>query len=459
MTAAGQEAGFDAWTALGMLVQLAVTEPAATAAAREMLEADLLALDLACSRFRPDSELVAVGNAARGAAGEITVPVSPLLAEAVAVALRAARLTDGDVDPTVGGVLAELGYDRDFAELCPPDLAPPDLAPPGPVLPGPVLPGLAPDQGAVGVRVIPGWRSVRVDTATGRLTVPAGVRLDLGATVKGWAADLSAARIAASLGCGVLVSLGGDTAVAGRPPGDGWRIRVQDRTALPGERPDGPSQVITIRDGGLATSSTAARRWRRGGDVLHHILDPRTARPAAPVWRTVSVAAASCADANTAATAAIIRGRQALPWLTGLRLPARLVELDGTVRTLAAWPADPAATSPAGSAPAVLLLVEQPVEGDRGRPGLLQRAQRRTAHRVVVLGEGLVAELLERRRLQLRRQPVVARPGQRPGEQPGEDRPDRPPPVAGRVVGGRAGRGGRGKRVTKGRVPGPARPC
>ena len=72
--------------------------------------------------------------------------------------------------------------------------------------------------------------------------------------------------------------------------------------------------------------------------MLHHILDPRTARPAAPVWRTVSVAAASCADANTAATAAIIRGRQAVGWLTGLRLPARLVALDGTVRTLSDWP-------------------------------------------------------------------------------------------------------------------------
>ena len=339
MTAA-QPTGFAAWSALGMLVQLVVTEPKATVAARELLVADLQALDLACSRFRPDSELVAVGNAARGADGEVTLAVSPLLAEAVAVALRAAQLTDGDVDPTIGGVLAELGYDRDFAELASP-------AGPGPVLgpglgsgPGPGDPGTGdPGPGRVGVRVIPGWRSVRVDVAARRLTVPAGVGLDLGATVKGWAADQSAARLAARLGCGVLVSLGGDTAVAGQPPGDGWRIRVQDRTALPGEPPAGPSQVVAIRDGGLATSSTAARRWRRGGDVLHHILDPRTARPAAPVWRTVSVAAASCADANTAATAAIIRGRQALPWLTSLKLPARLVALDGSVRTLAGWPA------------------------------------------------------------------------------------------------------------------------
>jgi thiamine biosynthesis lipoprotein len=190
----------------------------------------------------------------------------------------------------------------------------------------------------VKIRVIPGWRSVGVDVDRQRLTVPPGVWLDLGATVKGWAADRAAARIADVVGCGVLVSLGGDTAVAGEPPDGGWRIRVQDRTALPGEAADGPSQVVTIRDGGLATSSTAARRWRRGGDVLHHILDPRTGRPAAPVWRTVSVAAATCADANTAATAAVIRGRQALPWLSGLRLPARLVGQDGTVHALSAWP-------------------------------------------------------------------------------------------------------------------------
>ena len=329
MTTAEPATGFAAWTALGMLVQLVVTQPTATVAARKLLEADLQALDLACSRFRPDSELVAVGNAARGADGEVTLAVSPLLAEAVAVALRAAQLTNGDVDPTVGGALAGLGYDRDFAELTSPVAAGGESGV-GDSGPGPV-----------GVRVIPGWRSVRVDVAAGRLTVPAGVGLDLGATVKGWAADQSAARLAATLGCGVLVSLGGDTAVAGQPPADGWRIRVQDRTALPGEPPAGPSQVVTIRDGGLATSSTAARRWRRGGDVLHHILDPRTGRPAAPVWRTVSVAAGSCADANTAATAAIIRGRQALPWLTSLKLPARLVALDGTIRALAGWPAEP----------------------------------------------------------------------------------------------------------------------
>jgi thiamine biosynthesis lipoprotein ApbE len=321
--AEGQQA-FAAWPALGMLIQLMVTEPGRLGTARELLESDIAALDLACSRFRPDSELVAVGHAARGAPGPVTVAVSPLLAEAVEVALRAARLTDGDVDPTVGGALAALGYDRDYRELTGLAATTRGAAGPGP--------------GGVGARLIPGWQSVAIDVAAGQLTVPAGIQLDLGATVKGWAADRSAARLAEHLGCGVLVSLGGDTAVAGPAPEGGWQVRVQDKTGLPSEPADGPSQVVAIRDGGLATSSTAARRWRHGGDVLHHILDPRTGLPAAPVWRTVSVAAASCADANTAATAAIIRGAHAPAWLGGLRLPARLVAPDGTVATIAGWP-------------------------------------------------------------------------------------------------------------------------
>jgi thiamine biosynthesis lipoprotein ApbE len=305
------------WQALGMLIQLVVTDTGLITEARRMLADDLADVDVACGRFRPDSELIAIGRTRSDAAGLRTTTVSPLLAEAIAVALRAASLTDGDVDPTVGAALSALGYDRDFGQV----------APTGPPL-------------SVGVRAVPGWREVHLDAATRQLTLPAGVQLDLGATVKAWAADRSAARLAGRLGCGVLVSLGGDTSVAGDPPGDGWRIRVQDVTGRPEDPVRGPSTMIAIRDGGLATSSTAARRWQRGGDVLHHILDPRTGLPADPVWRTVSVAAATCADANTASTAAIIRGRRALGWLQSLHLPARLVEAGGAVHTIAGWPAD-----------------------------------------------------------------------------------------------------------------------
>ncbi|HSZ41050.1 MAG TPA: FAD:protein FMN transferase [Trebonia sp.] len=314
-----ESTAFAGWQALGMLVQLVVTAPDKITEARRLLSEDLAELDRTCSRFRLDSEVVAIGRAPADASGLVSTTISPLLTEAIAVALRAASLTDGDVDPTVGAALSALGYDRDFAHV----------PPVGPALP-------------VSVRVIPGWRSIALDLEAHQLTMPAGVQLDLGATVKGWAADRSAARIADKLGCGVLVSLGGDTAVAGEPPDGGWRIRVQDITSMPDAQPEGPVAVIAIRDGGLASSSTSARRWSRGGNVLHHIIDPRTGMPAAPVWRTVSVAAATCADANTAATASIIRGWQAPAWLTSLRLPARLVEMNGTVHTISGWPADPA---------------------------------------------------------------------------------------------------------------------
>jgi thiamine biosynthesis lipoprotein len=342
------------WQALGTQVWLLVTDPGQLAEARRRLEADLDAVDRACSRFRPDSELMRLGAAAGPAgppgvnpasaspasaspasaspasaspagaspAGESTAQVSttqlsPLLAEAIAVALRAARLTDGDVDPTVAGAMSALGYDRDFALL-------PDAGPPV----------------RLTVRAVPGWRQVRLDEQSRLLTLPLGVNLDLGATAKAWAADRSAARLAGALGCGVLVGLGGDIAVAGPPPEGGWRIRVQDVTGRPEDPPPGPAAVVAIQGGGLATSSTTARRWRRGGDVLHHILDPRTGLPAAVYWRTVSVAAATCVDANTASTAAIIRGPQALDWLSNLGLPARLVDTAGNVRTVGGWPAE-----------------------------------------------------------------------------------------------------------------------
>jgi thiamine biosynthesis lipoprotein len=313
--AAGQPAPAQAdWTALGTQVWLLVTDPAQLAEGRRLLTADLAEVDTACSRFRPDSELMRLDQAPRDSG---PVRLSPLLAEAVSVALRAAELTDGDVDPTIGNALAVIGYDRDFA-LLPADGPPVTLT----------------------VRAAPGWRLVHLDQERRLLSLPPGMTLDLGATAKAWAADRSAARLAGALGCGVLVGLGGDIAVAGQPPEGGWRIRVQDVTGRPEDPPAGPAAVVAIQSGGLATSSTTARRWRRGGTALHHILDPRTGLPAPEYWRTVSVAAASCADANTASTAAIIRGDKAADWLANLGLPARLVDVAGNVQTVAGWPAD-----------------------------------------------------------------------------------------------------------------------
>jgi thiamine biosynthesis lipoprotein len=304
--------------ALGTFATLLVADPAAIDEARDLLAAELAAIDVACSRFRPDSELIRAC-----AAGGRPFRVSPLFAEALSVALRAAELTDGDVDPTCGQALVGLGYDRDFAlaRLNTTALRNTAALPQQPV-------------------AAEGWRDVCLDPVSQEVTVPEGVLLDFGATAKALAADRAAAEIAAVTGSGVLVNLGGDISVAGQPPEGGWLVGVMDDATFDTTTGSAAiSQAILIRDGGLATSSVLGRAWQRGDAQLHHIINPRTGMSVSSCWRTVSVAAGSCVDANIATTAAIVRGESAVAWLEGLGLPSRLVRRDGVVVTVADWPA------------------------------------------------------------------------------------------------------------------------
>ena len=297
-------------------MHVVVTDPDGLDAATARVQEVVAAVDLACSRFREDSELsrLQVGEGLREGV------VSSLLAQALATALRAAELTDGAVDPTVGEAVRKAGYSVDF------DALPAD----GAALKLTVLP-------------VPGWRRVRLFAATRRVEIDAGVEVDLGATAKALAADLAAAAaIEAMRTGGVLVSLGGDVAVAGEPPDEGWHIQIAENSRAT-ITPDG--ETIAIRAGGVATSSTTVRRWRRGGVELHHIIDPATGLPAAGPWRTVSVVAGNCVDANIAATAAIVRGASAASWLDGAGLPARLVDRSGAMTRVGGWPAPGAQTS------------------------------------------------------------------------------------------------------------------
>ncbi|MBJ7610333.1 MAG: FAD:protein FMN transferase [Candidatus Dormibacteraeota bacterium] len=293
------------WRALGTSVVVAVTDGTALERAREVVSAEIDALDLACSRFRQDSDV------SRLNAAGVPVVVTPLLADAIRVALRAARLTDGDVDPTVGPCVMAIGYDADFAAV------PSD----GPRLGRPV-------------RAV-GWRAVTIGDDPPLVTLPEGTTLDLGATAKALGSDRAAAAAHSACGCGILVSLGGDVAVAGSAPSAGWPIRVVDDHASAAET---PGQRIALHSGGLATSSSTVRQWRRDRVPMHHIVDPRTGRPAISPYRTVSVAAATCVDANTASTAALVRGAGAADWLESMRLPARLVTHAGEVLHLNRWP-------------------------------------------------------------------------------------------------------------------------
>ncbi|WP_369963215.1 FAD:protein FMN transferase [Leifsonia sp. EB34] len=295
----------DDFTVWGVDARIVVSDPNSLPQARRIADAELAAVTAAASRFEPGSELSRINAGDRPAGG---AELSPILAEFVAVALAAAADTDGDVDPTLGGDLDRLGYDRDFATL-PVDGVTVSVARPR----------------------SPGWQRVTLDGRV--LTLPDDLRLDLGATAKAHAADRIARRIAAATGADTLVSLGGDIATAGTAERL-WEVLVQD---LPAD----PAQQIAIPNGaGVATSSTQKRRWRSDGHARHHILDPRFGLPADDVWRSVTVAASTCVRANALSTASIVRGLRAPDWLRGLGADARLVARDGSIVTTGRWPAE-----------------------------------------------------------------------------------------------------------------------
>ena len=306
--------------ALGTGVQVAVSDGARVDDAMAVVMAWLAELDVAASRFRSDSEISQL-NAASGAPTQ----VSPLLARVIAVALDVAAITDGIVDPTVGSAMDRIGYDRDFDDVMRADArtAVTDAAP------------------------APGWRSVSLDRDRSVVTLGRGVQLDVGSSAKAFAADETAELAERELGTGVLVNLGGDIAVAGRSPEDGWPVRVTDDHA---STSDAVGQTIAFSAGGLATSSTTVRAWSIAGAPMHHIVDPRTGLPAPVVWRTVSATGPTCVAANAASTAAIVLGDSAVAWLRRHGFPARLVARNGAAVHLNGWPDDgDDATSSAGS--------------------------------------------------------------------------------------------------------------
>lgn len=304
------------WALWSTRMRLVTSDPHALASAKRIVDSELARVELAASRFRPNSEIRTLPTGR-------TVRISPTLAAILSSALWAARETDGAVDPTLGRSLEALGYDRDIADLR---------------RLGTVREATTGGQSYTAA-IVPRtpWRLVELDVDAMTVNVPDGVLLDLGATAKAWAADACAREVALQLGVGVLVSLGGDIATAG-PIGSagsgGWEVLVHDQ-------PHDPGALVAVPTGlAIATSSTASREWRLGGQLMHHILDPRTAAPVERVWRTATVVAGDCVQANTWATAALVAGRDAPGMLEDQGLPARLVAAGGTVRFVSDWPDD-----------------------------------------------------------------------------------------------------------------------
>lgn len=292
------------WTDWSCLVRVVVSDPEILRHAVSDVENLMRRVDVAASRFRADSELsVANANAGR------PTPVSRTFVALLDTALAQADRSAGTVDPTLGRDLERIGYDRDIYLVRGSSRAVPPV----------------PAAGR------PSWRDVRLDRTVGLVTVPPGVALDLGASAKACTADWAAAALHARYGCDCLVEIGGDLSVDGTK--SDWQIVAAERAGEAG-------QQITLKGGGLATSTTVIRRWRRGDQQVNHIIDPRTGRSATGPWRTVTVAANSATEANTCSTAAIVLGDGALAWLSNQPVAARLISESGEVATIGGWPVD-----------------------------------------------------------------------------------------------------------------------
>jgi len=253
------------------------------------------------SRFRPDSELSALNRSS----GK-PFKASPGLFRAVSLALEAAESTNGVFDPTVLPALQAAGYDRSF-EL------------------------IGSHSATTVVATLPNYRGVRRDPSLSIVTLPAGCQLDLGGIGKGLAVDL-AIEATEFLG-DRCINAGGDIAARGHSANNkGWIVALEDGDA-------NAFPVVEVCDGALATSTTTKRRWSSGERTVHHLIDPHTGLPSTSPFRTVTVVAATCVQADVAAKTALLMGEPGLDFVANLGMHAFAVRQDGTTTHTAGWPA------------------------------------------------------------------------------------------------------------------------
>ncbi|MFC6285791.1 FAD:protein FMN transferase [Nocardioides sp. GCM10027113] len=282
------------WDRWGTTCSVVTTQPEELLAARRGCDRVMDEVEDALSTWRDDTEIV------RLRAG--WNHVSPVLAGAITAALWAARTTGGAVDPTIGEAVLRW---RDGSA--------------------------GPGRDATTAH----WTDLEV--LDHRVWLPDGVRLDLGALGKAYAADLAAHLVRRRIGGGVLVNLGGDIATAGAGPVHGWQVRVQDA-------PSDPELVVTLEPGmAIATSSTLHRRTRPDAPDTGHVLDPRSGRSVSGPWRTATAVARTCVAANTWSTAALVLGDAVDDWLTSHPAPLRLVDHTGQTHQRCTFPRERAA--------------------------------------------------------------------------------------------------------------------
>lgn len=250
-------------------------------------------VEAALSRFRPDSELSRLNRS-----GGRPFRASETLRKVLSGALDAARRSDGLFDPAQGAAIEAAGYRRSFDEI---------------------------DGAATTITAEVAGRYSDVEVREdGAIVLHNGATVDLGGYAKGWTVDSCAELLQ---GCeSWVLNAGGDLLARGPgPTGEGWLVGIED--PFDTSRDVG---VLLARDCAVATSSRMRRRWTTQTGPAHHIIDPRTRRPADTGLASVTAMARSAAEAEVLAKVLFLLGpRDGHAYVRARGIPGAIFVLDG----------------------------------------------------------------------------------------------------------------------------------
>jgi len=267
------------------------------------------------SRFRATSDISRL-NAAPGS----DISIAPETIDLFEFCLDARTRTVGSKRPSVLAALLAAGYDRTFDEVRANAAERP----------------IAVHQDELETAAAARPADLHIDASARTARVPLGTAVDVGGAAKGWTADQVAGLLVEE--CGVVaacVNLGGDLRTTGTVPDpDGLIVGVAD--------PFDESRhlaLLRVHDAGVATSARTRRTWATDAGPMHHLIDPRTGRPARTNIAAVTVVAPSGALAEIIAKAVFLDGAgERAAWLAELDASALVVTDDGDVHIVGDLP-------------------------------------------------------------------------------------------------------------------------
>ena len=252
------------------------------------------------SRFNPESEVSRLNRS-----GGTWSVVSAELFEMLHLALRLHAETQGLFDPAMLPDLERAGYDRGMDEI------------------GAEGGELSSGEQAAAPAPRPAFSGLRLDAALSAALLPEGLRVDLGGIAKGWIAE-RAAGILGSFAETCLVDAGGDMYLSGLPAGEKtWQVALEDPFD-----PRRDAALLAVGPGAVATSSVTRRAWKQDGQPRHHLIDPRSGRPAEGAWVSVTVTAAHTAQAEVLAKALLVGGPDLAAGLLARQHGAEYIAVD-----------------------------------------------------------------------------------------------------------------------------------